>query len=296
LKVQIHSIGSYEERSCKLDRGLIGNLISSDIIQTGLDDFAVIPVPNTRTSDRATGIDDYTNIDTIICDIMVRLGQIDRILDKHANPSMQGSDTALEKDPLTGEYRVKAGSYFAVGKDEAKIEYITWEGQLVANFKQIENLLNNLYVLSEMGGALLGDMSQNAGQIPSGTAMRRSMMSPLAKVSRIRVRMDYAVKKALRLCSQLGGQGVKELTEAINITWKDGLPTDPLEDAKIMQIRTGNKATISQLSAIKLLDNYDEEGADTELSMILADEEVANAPFSGLGSGGANTPPPLEGG
>ena len=86
------------------------------------------------------------------------------------------------------------------------------------------------------------------------------MISPLAKTNRIRMRFDSSIKKAIKLCSQLGGEGITNLSkEAINIFWNDGLPSDELEEANIMAIRTGNKATISQYSAIQRQDNLNDE-------------------------------------
>lgn len=281
IKAQLHYKGSYIKREYEyissMTGKLIGKLLSSEEKNTGLDDFAVVQVPNVLTSDRCTGIDDYMDIDTIVSDLMVRIGQIDRILDKHANPSMQGPETALEKDPLTGEYRLKVGSYFARDPGDAEVSYITWNGQLDANFKQVERLLNLLYSISEMGSAIFGDMTTMTGQVPSGSALRRLMISPLAKVNRIRMRFDPALKKAIRLCSQLGGDGIKPLKD-VSIVWQDGLPGDALEEANIMMLRTGNKPTMSQLRALKTYDMMNPQDAEDELSQI-TDEEVAISPM-----------------
>ena len=51
------------------------------------------------TSDRVYGIDDYTDLDSIVSEIEVRISQISKILDKHAEPSMQGPETALQLNP-----------------------------------------------------------------------------------------------------------------------------------------------------------------------------------------------------
>jgi len=279
LKVQIHSKGEYIERVHLLNGCYIGKMTEKEkTVKTGLDDFAIVQIPNTITSDRATGIDDYTDVDSIIAELMVRVGQIARILDKHASPSMSGPLTALERDPATGEWRLKAANYFPRDqKDDPDVTYITWDGQLTANFTQIDKLINFLYTISEMGAAIFGDMSNQTGQIASGSALRRLMVSPLAKVSRIRTRFDAGLKKALVLCSQLGGDSIMDLSDTvINITWADGLPEDPLEQAQIMQIRTGNKPTMSQISAIKKMDDMDDEGADEELAKILDDEAAMN--------------------
>lgn len=290
LKVQIHSKGSYEEREYKVDKSLfgcaIGKMTSSTIIQTGLDDFAVIQVSNVITSDRTTGIDDYTDVDSIISDIMVRVGQVDRILDKHASPSMSGPQSALERDEYTGEWRLKAGNFFPrETMEDPDVTYIVWDGQLAANFTQIERLINLLYTISEMGSALFGDMTSTTGQVPSGSALKRLMVAPLAKVARVRSRFNPAMKKAIRLCSQLGGPGIIRLKDAdISINWQDGLPSDFLEDSQILSARTANKATISQYRALVMFDGLTPEQAEEELSRIQDDENMMNpiapAPFA----------------
>ena len=289
LNVQIHYKGSYEERIYSLTNSSTGNIIGdmkeSKVYKTGLDDFAVIQVSNVITSDRVNGLDDYSDIDSIISELMVRIGQVSRILDKHASPSMSGPQSSLEKDPATGEWRLKAGNYFPRDtKEDPEVSYITWEGQLEASFKQIEKLINILYTISEMGSAVFGD-NTDVGSNTSGYKVKMMMQSALAKVNRIRMRFDPALKKAIKLCSQIPGKGIINLSdEVIEIKWEDGLPQDEKQMAEIMQIRTGNKPTISQKSAIRVLDNKSDESAEAELGMILDDEAATNPmiapPFS----------------
>lgn len=285
LKTQIHEKGKYTERQYQMNGNSIASMVGEEnIVLTGLSDNAVIPIHNVITSDRATGIDDYTDVDSIIADLMVRIGQIDRILDKHASPSMSGPASALEKDPVSGEYRIKAGNYFTrESTEDPAPDYIVWDGQLEANFKQVEKLINMLYTISEMGSALFGDLTSSTGQVPSGSALKRLMISPLAKVNRIRMRFDPAIKKAIALCSEFDGYTTMKQDE-ITITWKDGLPSDEKELADIMDIRTGHKATISQKSAIKRMDDVSTQKADQELEAIQDDEAMATtmgtAPFS----------------
>jgi hypothetical protein len=291
LKVYVHRKGAFDEYVYALSSGAVGKqidqMVSSTLNQkTGLADFAIIPVHNTITSDRVTGIDDYTDIDSLIAELMVRVGQVSRILDKHASPSVQGPQAALEQDPVTSEWRLKMGNYFPRdNKEDPPVEYITWDGELESNFKQIERLINMLYTISEMGSAIFGDLSSKTGEAPSGTALRRLMVSPLAKVQRIRMRFDAAIKKALKLCSQLGGKGVVDLTDKpIAINWQDGLPGDPLEEAQIMQFRTASKATMSQHRALKVYDGMTDKEADEEVARIQDEEAAANPmvtpPFS----------------
>lgn len=278
LYVEIHTKGYVDKYTYKLKGNSIYKVEDKELgIPTGLDDFAIIPVHNLLTSDRIYGIDDYSDVDSIISEIEVRLSQISKILDKHAEPSMQGPSSALEYDTSTRSYKLKVGNYFSRDSTEdPAVEYITWNAQLEANFKQVEKLINILAVISEMGSAIF-DFDNKLGTAASGTALKRMLISPLAKTKRVRNNVDIALKKAIKLCSQLGGENIVDLSkEKINIFWKDGLPNDDLEEANIMNIRTGGKATISQHSAIKRLDNLTDEDAQSELDAIQVEESVSN--------------------
>lgn len=281
LVCQIHSKGSYEQREYRLSKTMqgyeISTLLRTNFIQTGLDDFAVIQVSNLRTTDSITGYDDYTDVDSIISEILVRVAQISKILDKHATPSVSGPSSCIEVDHITGEAKLKMGNFFPTDcKEDPEVKYITWEGQLEAAFKQLELLINALYIVSETGATLLGE-TDKAGNAATGTALKLKMMSPQTKVKRIRMRFDPALKKAIKLCSQLGGKDVVNLTDTpISITWQDGVPTDEKEQAEIMASRTGNKPTISQKRAVMMLDDLTEEQAEEELERINEDEAALN--------------------
>lgn len=292
LNVQVHEKGRYENRKYNLEKTIGGyiikSLIDSSFVSTGLNDFAIVQIPNIMTSDRIHGIDDYRDIDSIISELLVRIGQISRILDKHAQPTVVGPATALEHDPSSGEYYLKMGNFLQRdSKDAPEINYLTWDGQLESNFKMIEQLVNFLHAISEMGGKFLGDDNIDGGAL-SGTALRFKMISPLAKAKRISNRFKTALKKAIVLCSQLGGEGIVDLTNTpISITFMDGLPNDPREEAEIMQIRTGTKPTMSVKRALKVYDNMSEEDAEFELAEIQDEESAANpmvsmsTPFNG---------------
>jgi hypothetical protein len=91
------------------------------------------------------------------------------------------------------------------------------------------------------------------------------------------MRFDPALKKALRLCSKLGGKKMVDLADAdISIKWQDGLPGDPFEEAQIMDIRSGRKPTRSVYSLIRDNDGLSKEDAIDELERIQEEEAAAN--------------------
>jgi len=287
LKVQIHKIddpGSCEEHTYALTGSMGSFNIGAEIptetptVETGLSVCPVFRVSNVLTSDRVFGLDDYDSIDSIISELIVRVSQISKVLDVHANPSMSGPETALEQDPITKAWHLRVGDYYPRNsKEDPAPEYIVWDASLEANFKQIEFLVNQLYSISEMGSAIFGDMSSKSGQVSSGSALRRLMVSPLAKAKRVVNRFDPVLKRLVSVCAGMLGTDIKP--EELSITWNDGLPDDEAESANIMSIRTGGKATISQYSAIKRLDNLSEEDTDSELAQI-QEETAAATPIS----------------
>lgn len=231
LQTEIHEKGKITTAKYPIENNIIGKPIAYEETETGVDEFLIVPVNNILTTDRVTGLDDYSDLDSIIQELEVRIAQISRILDKHADPNMYGPDTALEHDPATGQWIFRGGGkYFPVGPEENPPGYVTWDGQLEAAFKQIDLLMEQLYILSETSAAAFGQLK--AGLAESGTALRRLMMAPLAKVNRIRMRFDPALKEVLWLASRLEkaqGMAGAVVLENIHIDWKDGLPDDEQE-------------------------------------------------------------------
>jgi len=245
-------------------------------VATGLDDFAVIPIHNQLTSDSVYGSDDYMDVDSIVSELEVRTAQISKILDVFASPTVSGSAHALDSDGKGG-YVFNAGNFYARNDtDEPQLEYIVWEASLDANFKQVEKLINYLSVISEMGAAIFRD-DMSTGNIPSGTALRKLYINVLAKVARVRNSFDKGFKKAIAAASQ-AGYGGKIEEQVISITWQDGLPSDPKEEAEIMVSRTGNKATMSVGRALKQYDGLTDDDIEKEQEA-LAEESVTENPM-----------------
>lgn len=280
---EIHERGKITRVVHEYASGRIGRMVEEPVeTLTGIDDFLVVPCHNLRTSNRLVGLDDYTDLDTVISELEVRIGQIARILDKHSDPNMYGPASALEEDPGTGEHVFRGGGkYFSVAEGESPPGYATWDGQLDAAFHQIDLLMEQLYALSETSAAAFGNLKE--GLAESGSALKRLLMAPLAKVNRIRMRFDPALKQAIRLCAALEvAQGMPNAVELPNITiaWRDGLPDDEVEQARIMVERKG-AGLISTESAIKHLDGLEGEQLEAELDKI-AGEQMQARPMPGM--------------
>ncbi|MCL2531577.1 MAG: phage portal protein [Oscillospiraceae bacterium] len=285
LTVEIHKVaepGKCEVRTYQLQGQEDGWRIGKELTNgdgktdTGLGFCPVYVLSNVQTSDCVFGLDDYDTIDSLVSELIVRFAQVSRILDVHADPSMQGPSSAQNVNPQTGERTIKPGKFFTRNDDQPPVEYITWDGQLDAAFRQIELQLNQLYSISEMGAAVFGDLSSRTGAVPSGSALRRLMVSPLAKVQR----MACSITPVLRqiIADGVTATGTPLLPEEISIKWNDGLPGDEAEEAATMNVRTGGQPTISQHTAIQRLDNKSPDDVETELERMRTEQAARTAP------------------
>lgn len=276
LHVQIHGtskadIGSYIDREYQLksDGHTIVSLISESKVPTGLDKCAVMHLKAYTVTSSVYGYDDYMVLDSLMAEIMARVGQISTILDKHADPSMTGPTSMLKYDEVTGEYRLGTGKYYAVSPGEEHPAYLTWDGQLSSAFKQLEFLVNQLYILSEMGAAILGGQEGSTTAI-SGTAMRFKMVNPLAKARRMANSMTWAIRHLFScICT------TKEVTaDRISVFWADGLPDDPRENIENAKLASGETKLMPLATAIMEFFGRSNEEAVQWIAMIR--EETQN--------------------
>lgn len=275
LYVEIHSAGSIETRKYAYNASekTIGRLLSSSTASTTLDIPAVQPLTNLTHSGSVYGVDDYNIINSIIAKIMWRLHCADTILDKHSEPSVSGPESALQYDEKTKLWYLPLGNYFKRNTPEdVPLEYLTWDGNLESNFKELELLFNQLYILTEMGQAF-SDAGGNTGD-SSGTALKLRMVSPRIKAQRLVGINDATVKTIISTLAKLNG--IKLDSDTLKLYWCDGLPIDEKEQIDILSAATAGKAVMSQYSAIKKRGLSDAD-AIIELKTI-RDEEAAAAP------------------
>jgi len=291
LRVQIHTAGWIENRLYEIEAGRIRQQLDGAALEPGwvdseetrVDRPLVVQVPGLRTSDQLHGLDDYGDIISIVQEMSARVAQISRILDKHADPSMYGSDENVKVDPKTGETQVDAagGRYYTVREGQQPPGYVTWDGQLDAAFRELEVLLEYFYLTSETTPAAFGQLK--AGLAESGSALNRLLLAPLAKTNRIRLRMDPRIRIAIQTAADLermNGRGTPEI-KGLTINWNDGLPDDIREQVQLETWRVGSGIS-SRYKAIQRLDGGDDESIQDEIDRI--DEDQASA--AGVLAGG----------
>lgn len=256
LKVQQHPVegGYFIERTYSMGANgeTVDRELTSKTVQTGDMPCLVIPAINLASTSNPYGTSDYRIIDGLVQKATERLKHILDILDAHSDPSMTGPATMLVRDDITGELVFKKDKFYAVSPGEEHPEYLTWDGKLDSAFEGLKELLNQIYIMSEMGEAFLGN-TQGVGNAISGTAMRYKMISPLEKARRVANSLTLPVKKLVAGLIQIE-TGKKIRFQDISVTWGDSLPRDPREMAELTRLQTG----APQIMPLKhaLIENY----------------------------------------
>jgi len=285
MRVEIHHRGRIEHKLFLLKDGKIDRSVSLATIsryanlepevETGISAFLVIPIHNIKGSDNY-GLDDYSDMIDPVREIEKRLIRNSSILDKHEEPDMIIPAGTAEIDPLTGEaVFVGGGRYIEVDEGQAKPELLVWDAQMVAAFKQVDALLYQLCLVSEISPAALGDLKHGIAE--SGSALKRLMLATLAKVNRIRLRVDPAIKHVLQTTAALEVAsrmpGAMQLT-SLAIEWADGLPADDLETAQVEKTKREAGTTSRRSSVARLMKGATDEVIDAEVARILEDEDM----------------------
>lgn len=281
LWAEIHEKGSITRKVFRIEGNLIGdeqpveffNPEALSFENTGIDDFLVIPFAGLLASDEIHGEDDYKDLDSIVQALEVRSAQINKVLDKHTEPNMYGSPDYLKVDAQTGKPYLETGSYYPTDEGDDPPGYITWEGHLEWQFKEMEFLIEQLYIISSTSPAAFGKLE--GGLAESGSALKRLMQAPLAKVARIRLRFDPATKRALKLAAQLEtahGRGTPEIL-SVHVVWQDGLPPDDKEAADTEATKVGAELS-SHVSAIQRLEGGTVAEAKQEHEAILEEAQT----------------------
>lgn len=313
LRKEIHRPGEITNELFILEKETIKQQVSIDLlnepgltdgISTGVDKSLLVHVPNWRDGSRFFGYDDYSDLTSLFFALNNRLSKNENILDKHSDPILALPEGVLDEK---GEVKKEAFHMFEVpnegGGALTKPEYIVWNANLEAAFKQIEGIVDFLYMFSETSPDAFG-MNKN-GAADSGRALKLRLMRTIAKVARKRLYYDRAIKDVLHtamLLAQAQGLGVYDdktasysmklaSPEMPTLEWQDGLPIDTMEAAQEEQLRLESGNT-SVVDSIMRLDHVDREEAD-EKAKAINDETSIPMPTSNPNIPPALNPPTL---
>lgn len=240
VRAEIHEKGKITNKIFKVEGGKLQAALLTqfaryskikEVVETGVPEFLVIAVQNVLAPDGVYGMDDFSDMNDLVKELEKRLIQASRIFTKFAEPAVSGPSSKIDIDPYSGEaVMVGGGQYYPYRTGEPEPKYMTWQAELDKAFTQMDKVITLLYMVTEISPAAIGDLKQ--GLAESGSALKRLMLATLAKVNRLRLREDPALKEVLRITAALEVasrmKGATELTDS-QITFADGLPRDDTE-------------------------------------------------------------------
>lgn len=248
-------------------------------VLTGVNKPLIVHIPNMASGDCWEGLDDLSENKGLFDELNNRLSQIASILDKHADPAMAVPVGLLQEDEAgNAKFRVAVDKVFEVlGKDDIMPQYITWNGNLQEAITEMKEVVSLILMNSEIPAIALG-LSDTGTSGSSGLSIKFRMNSLLSKIKRKRLYYKKGLKQVYTIAQELEtalGIANYKIVDP-HIKFNDGLPTDDLQDANIMNVRTGGAVTMSQKTAIMRLDNMTEEQAEAELLRIEEEQKTAS--------------------
>ncbi len=286
LRKEIHEPGVIRNELWELDGGRIKNQVKLSTLdeyrdlpeeqETGFSGLLAEYVPNWRMDDDFWGISDYVDLEGLFDEINNRVSRISRVLDKHESPKLVLPPGVMKFDPVTKRYYVEKEALDVVEVEPGEAgdlpKYLVWDAQLEAAFKQIEKLLEILFLTSETSPDVFG-LGKN-GAAESGRALKFRLLRTLAKVNRKKLYFDQALKNVLYAAQVLDTvHGAGRYRPAIpRIEWADGLPQDSLEAAQVEQTRLAAGNT-SLESSVRRMDGLDGKALQEEMDRIKKNQE-----------------------
>jgi SPP1 family phage portal protein len=294
LYVESHYAGKIVYRQFELEvfmtnrDGSIHQFKIGDEVPSGYEEEATgVPVPlvvhNANYNDGIDwqGVDDISEHLSLFDEINNRLTQIGSILDKHADPALAVPTGLLQEDAEGNSYfQVALNKVFEVmGKDDIVPQYVTNSNpQLDQAFKELEMLIEFLLSATEIPAVAIG-LKDSGTSGNSGLSIKWRMNSLLAKINRKRQFFEDSLKRVYMIAQMLEAYANPAVVDyeltVPQIKFNDGLPQDDTEIANRMAIRTNGTQTLSQKTALMVMDGLTEEQAQAEIDRINEEKEQA---------------------
>jgi hypothetical protein len=272
-----HEVFKYDPRSQTLisneDPKRFGFM---EVEETKIKRSLVFHIPNFRDGE-FFGPSDYKDLESLFFALNNRLTKTDNILDKHSDPILAVPPGVIDEE---GKVKKESLGMFEVDNENPgfnKPEYIVWNANLESAFKQVDKIVDLLFMFSEIAPATMG--ADKGGQAESGRALKFKLLSTIRKRNRKISYYDMAIKEMLKTSMELSeswGIATRDglrpgAIEVPNIKWSDGVVNDQVEMVEIAEKRV-NTGLSSRADEIAKLDDISIDDAKIKVKEI--DEET----------------------
>lgn len=255
-----------------------------DVVETGIDDFLVVHIPNYRNNTHYFGayFSDYADLMSLFYAINNRMTRVDNILDAHGEPILAVPDGVLDEE---GKVRRESFGMIEINSMEANgtmPQYIVWDAKLESAFEEVDRLVDYLFMFSDISPSLFG--RDKDGQAESGRALKYRLLRTLAKKHRKELYFDANLKRffftvqKFAAAHNLTAKGTKITKNPVEptIKWQDGIINDALEQIEIEE-RKLDAGLTTKAESIATLEGITVEEAEKKAKQI-AEEKKANMP------------------
>lgn len=268
-------------------------------VATGVDELLIVPIAAGNADDgEIWGRSDLADVDALQGELNNRETQRAEILDRHADPYIQGPPQLISNETdAQGRRKLlidPQNRYIATERPEEQLSYLTWDAELAAVENQIRDLRNSIVLVAGFSPESLQLSEQAAAE--SGRALKLRQHRTAATVREWQSLWDRALRQAVSLASRLALSPAVQVSDRppaplaptdVRFVWEDGLPDDTMqrieEEALAVQVRVS-----SRKAAIMRLYKLSAQAADDELAAIAAEEQQmigsAGGPDPSLGS------------
>lgn len=230
--------------------------------------------------DEQFGESDFEGTESLVFEVANRLRQVARVLDRHADPSMNVPDGVIDEH---GQHEVRKKKVYERGVDGRGMEYATWESQLKEAYAEIDRLLKLILLVTETPPALWG--LDEKGQAESGRALMFRLLSGLGKARRtgsmLREGLAKAATLALRREDVIAGKSPG--TYEVEVELSDTFIVDDMDQAEWVESLRRSQA-LSIENAVRTAQNLTGDDLEEEVKRINAEAEEPEAPV-GLEAG-----------
>lgn len=253
-----HQIFGYNEKEEKIEAEYPPEDFGyQPVEETLVDRSLVFHVPNVRSGDSYFGDSDYTDLISLFFALNNRLTKTDNILDKHSDPILAVPPGVIDEN---GKIRRSALSMFEVDSENPgfnKPEYIVWNANLEAAEKEVDKLLDLLFMFSEIAPATMG--ADKNGQVDSGRALKFKLLATIRKRNRKMRYYDQMIKDLLETAQKLAiahkisvGEFSITKPERPKVDWGDGVINDDTEmvDTAVKRIDAGLSSRAGEISKL----------------------------------------------
>jgi len=247
-------------------------------IDTGVDEILLACCPNFRAG--GENLSDFEGVDELVDQFTASVSQAARVLAIHADPKL-----GLPAEMFDESGKVRASDEaFVVETGGTMPQYLTWNAQMEASLKMIDNWLKWLLVTIEMSPSLLG---LREGAAPDAyKKLRLEAANTLAKVGRKKLYWDRVLRDVYRRAAKLDqvSPGMRYDWDEVSIDWHDGIPLDEGEETEIVALQR-SAGLVDRETAVEKLEGperapeivdrlKDEDAAKGREMMNLTEREV----------------------